>query len=113
DGGEIRDLEERDYEAAEREVLSHEKLDFLADQLREVTDMYEHAERDIRKNEDLTGAYHHEIDTWNVKTSAIREECHKIEDMADDQLEEHPTDKKPEQTKPKSEPESHPEPESE
>ena len=49
-------------------------IKFLEDQLREVDERADNAERDVAKMEILAQEYRTEVSTWNKKTQTIRDE---------------------------------------
>ena len=52
----MRSLEDRDNDAAEREIEAEEKLRFLEDQLKEAVVRAENAERDVVRNENIVAS---------------------------------------------------------
>ena len=120
-GGEIRTLEDRDNDAAEREQLSEEKMKFLEDQMREVEERAEMGEREVGKMERIAAEVLNEIAGWKKKTKDVTDEVTDIENMADDELlhdaqssRRHEPEPEPEQEpepEPEPQPEEEPEPE--
>ena len=71
---EIRELEENDREASDRESVSEEKMKFLEKQIREVVSTAETHERNVGKQERLRDKLSDEICTWKDRREEIRHE---------------------------------------
>lgn len=112
-GSEIQSLEDRDNEAADREQLSEEKTKFLEDQVREAEENSEMRGREVGKLERVATDYLNEINIWKRKTGAVNDEMQSIEDMADEQLDEHDHSRHSKAAQRRDEPEREPEPEPE
>ncbi|XP_046859807.1 tropomyosin-like [Xenia sp. Carnegie-2017] len=87
---EIRTLEDRDNDAAEREELTEEKLKFLEDQLREMDERADMGERDVAKIEIIIQNCYNELKTFDLKTQKVQHEVAEIGRLADMQLDEYP-----------------------
>ena len=83
---ELRDLEARDDEAADREGDAKEKLEFLGQQLKEETNRYEEAERDVSRNEEVVRSLNKEIDDCKCKRDGLYKELNEILSHCEDEL---------------------------
>lgn len=78
---EMRTLEDRDNDAAEREIEAEEKLRFLEDQLKEAVVRAENAERDVVRNENIVASIRNDLNAVKMKHDDIGCECDKIDDL--------------------------------
>lgn len=78
---EMRSLEDRDNDAAEREIEAEEKLRFLEDQLKEAVVRAENAERDVVRNENIVASVRNDLLAIQTKHNDIGSECDRIDDL--------------------------------
>lgn len=107
-GEELRNLEDRDNDAAERELEAEEKLRFLADQLKEAVIRAENAERDVVRNENIVVSIRNDLNGVKDSHAKIGNEIDKIDDLVNALNNGDEDAFKPE---PEQEPEPEPEPE--
>lgn len=107
-GEELRNLEDRDNDAAERELEAEEKLRFLADQLKEAVIRAENAERDVVRNENIVVSIRNDLNGVKDSHAKIGYEIDKIDDLVNALNNGDEDAFKPE---PEQEPEPEPEPE--
>ncbi|WP_395239269.1 MULTISPECIES: tropomyosin [unclassified Salmonella] len=82
-GEEMRDLESREDDAAEREVEAEEKLRFLEDQFKEVVSTAENAERDVVRNENIVTSVMNDLSNVRDAHNNIGTEIDKIDELVD------------------------------
>ncbi|CAB4028151.1 Hypothetical predicted protein [Paramuricea clavata] len=116
-GEQLRTLEDRDNEAAEREFEAEEKLRFLEEQLKEAVARAESAERDVVRNENIVTSVKLDLQAWVDKRAKVDKEIDKIDELVGglssfDALDE-PEPEPEVEPEPEDEPEPEPEPEEE
>ena len=89
-GENLRDLEQRDEDASEREQFNEDKVSFLKEQLKEMLAAAEDHERKIPPLERVIDQMTTEIRDWNGKVEEVRKEMEDMEmlvggDLSDDE----------------------------
>mgnify|MGYP002803578197 FL=1 len=82
-GEELRTLEDRDNQAAEREFDAEEKLRFLEEQLKEAVARAEGAERDVVRNENIVISVKNDLHGCKDKRVNVEKEIDRIEELVD------------------------------
>ena len=80
-GEELRTLEDRDNEAAEREFDAEEKLRFLEEQLKEEVARAEGAERNVVRNENIVASVRNDLHGCKDKRATVDKEIDRIEEL--------------------------------